>query len=64
MQREKSKQATMGKLSRNMMIIDLMKNTGWTRVRAESAIQELESASLIQFPSHGGLKLRLNVEVN
>ncbi|HHF7059575.1 TPA: hypothetical protein ACPQXG_000043 [Streptococcus mutans] len=52
------------KLTRNMMIIDLMKQTGWSRDRAIAAIEELEDASLISFPNRGGLRLRTNVEVN
>ncbi|WP_375708961.1 hypothetical protein [Streptococcus dysgalactiae] len=54
----------MAKLTKNMMIIDLMKTTGWTRDRAVMAIEELESASLVTFQAQGGMKLRINVEVN
>ncbi|XHE18300.1 hypothetical protein PJ261_02310 [Streptococcus dysgalactiae] len=57
-------QSTMAKLTKNMMIIDLMKTTGWTRDRAVMAIEELESASLVTFQAQGGMKLRINVEVN
>lgn len=56
--------APVSKLTRNMMIIDLMKATGWSRDRAVAAIEELEAVSLISFPNRGGLRLRTNVEVN
>ncbi len=42
-----------------MMIIDLMKTTGWTRARAISAIEELEKNQLIYFPEAGGLRLKV-----
>lgn len=56
--------STMAKLTKNMMIADLMKQTGWSRDRAVAAIKELEAVHLVQFPYQGGIKLRLDVEVN
>ncbi|MGT2755774.1 hypothetical protein [Streptococcus ovuberis] len=55
----KENQTPVSKLTRNMMIIDLMKTTGWTRARAVSAIEELEKSQLIDFPETGGLKLQV-----
>ncbi|MCY7172910.1 hypothetical protein MK559_08590 [Streptococcus gallolyticus subsp. gallolyticus] len=51
------------KLSKNMMISELMRETGWSRNRALTAIEELEAANLIHFQPQGELKLRVNVEV-
>lgn len=51
------------KLTKNMMISELMRETGCSRKRALTAIEELEAANLIRFQSQGELKLRVNVEV-
>lgn len=51
------------KLTKNMMISELMRETGWSRKRALTAIEELEAANLIRFQPQGELKLRVNVEV-
>lgn len=51
------------KLTKNMMISELMQETGWSRKRALAAIEELEATNLIRFQSQGELKLRVNVEV-
>lgn len=51
------------KLTKNMMISELMRETGWSRKRALTAIEELEATNLIRFQSQGELKLRVNVEV-
>lgn len=51
------------KLTKNMMISELMQETGWSRKRALTAIEELEAANLIRFQSQGELKLKVNVEV-
>ncbi|BBD42893.1 hypothetical protein SA27298_1511 [Streptococcus anginosus] len=53
----------MVKLTKNMMVIDLMRTTGWSRDRALAAIEELEATSLIQFSHQGGMKLCINAEV-
>ncbi|WP_164683787.1 hypothetical protein [Streptococcus hyointestinalis] len=62
--REKQTRSSVSQLTKNMMIIDLMKQTGWTRDRAVAAIEELERIRLVHFPSQGGLRIRTNVEVN
>lgn len=51
------------KLTKNMMISELMRETGWSRKRAVTTIEELEATNLIRFQSQGELKLRVNVEV-
>lgn len=51
------------KLTKNMMISELMRETGWSRERALTAIEELEATNLIRFQSQGELNLRVNVEV-
>lgn len=61
---KKKQQTSIAKLTKNMMIIDLMKTMSWPRERAEIAIEELEAVSLIQFPNQGGMRMRVNVEVN
>lgn len=53
----------LAKLTKNMMISDLMRETGWSRSRAVSAIEELETVGMIRFQSRGELKLRLDMEV-
>lgn len=42
-----------------MMIVDLMKTTGWSRKRAVAAIEELEKNQIIYFPESGGFKLQV-----
>ncbi|AEJ26080.1 hypothetical protein HKO46_02745 [Streptococcus equi subsp. zooepidemicus] len=59
----KSKQSAIAKLTKNMMVVDLMKQTGWSRARTLKAIEELEAAKLIQFQCQGGMILRVNAEV-
>lgn len=51
------------KLTKNMMISVLMQETGWSRKRALTAIEELEATNLIRFQSQGELKLKVNMEV-
>lgn len=51
------------KLTKDMMIGELMRETGWSRERALTAIEELEATNLIRFQSQGELNLRVNVEV-
>ncbi|GMX40573.1 hypothetical protein [Streptococcus canis] len=55
----KQNQTTISKLTRNMMISDLMKTTGWPRARAVAAIEELENNHLVSFPEAGGLRLQI-----
>lgn len=62
--REKQARSSVSQLTKNMMIIDLMKQTGWTRDRAVAAIEELEKFHLIHFPNQGGLSIRMNVRIN
>ena len=55
----KQHQTKVSSLSRDIMILDLMKTTGWTRKRAIAAIEELEQAHLVYFPEAGGLRLQV-----
>lgn len=52
-------QTAIAQLTRNMMIVDLMKQTGWSRDRALAAVEELEEQQLIHFPSNGGMRLQV-----
>ncbi|AXJ12814.1 hypothetical protein [Streptococcus pluranimalium] len=52
-------QTNIAQLTKNMMITDLMKTTGWTKDRAISAIEELEKSQLIYFLETGGLELQV-----
>ena len=52
-------QTNIAQLTKNMMITDLMKTTGWTKDRAFSAIEELEKSQLIYFLETGGLGLQV-----
>lgn len=51
------------KLTRNMMLVNLMKETGFTRDRADKALEELEVLGLVNFNSKGDMKIRVDVEV-
>ena len=55
----KQHQTKVSKLTRDIMILDLMKMTGCTRNRAIAAIEELEQAHLVYFPEAGGLRLQV-----
>lgn len=55
----KQHQTKVSRLTRDVMIFDLMKTMGWTRKRAIAAIEELEQAHLAFFPEAGGLRLQV-----
>lgn len=55
----KQHQTNVSSLTRDIMILDLMKTMGWTRKRAISAIEELEQANIVYFPEAGGLRLKV-----
>ena len=55
----KQYQTKVSSLTRDIMILDLMKTMGWTRKRAISAIEELEQANIVYFPEAGGLRLKV-----
>lgn len=50
------------KQSRNMVIVSLMNDTGWSRSKVEESLRELEQFNLIKFPESGGMMLKV-VEV-
>lgn len=47
------------KQSRNMVIVSLMNDTGWSRSKVEESLRELEQFNLIKFPESGGMMLKL-----
>jgi len=55
----KQHQTKVSKLTRDVMIFDLMNTMGWTRSRAIAAIEELEQTHLVYFPEAGGLRLQV-----
>lgn len=55
----KPKQSAVAKLTKNMMVVDIMKQTGWSRDRALAALEELEEQQLIHFLSQGGMRLQV-----
>ncbi|MFZ2186276.1 MAG: hypothetical protein WAV43_05475 [Streptococcus parauberis] len=50
------------KQSRNMVIVSLMNDTGWSRSKVEESLRKLEQFILIKFPESGGMMLKV-VEV-
>ena len=44
--------------SRNMVIVSLIKDTGWSRSKVEESLKELEQFNLIKFPESGGMMLK------
>ena len=55
----KQNQTKVSRLTREVMILDLMKTMGWTRRRAIAAIEELEQAHLVYFSEAGSLRLQV-----
>ena len=55
----KQHQTNASRLTRDIMIFDLMNTMGWTRSRAIAAIEELEQAHLVYFSEAGGLRLQV-----
>ena len=53
----KQHQTKVSRLTRDVMILDLMNTMGWTKSRAIAAIEELEQTHLVYFPEAGGLRL-------
>lgn len=52
-------QTAIAKLTKNMMVVDLMKITGWNRDRALAAVEELERNNMVQFTNSGEMKLQV-----
>lgn len=55
----KQHQTKVSRLTRDVMILDLMNTMGWNRSRAIAAIEELEQTHLVYFPEAGGLRLQV-----
>lgn len=53
------KQTVLSQLTKNMMIVDLMKQTGWSRERVVKAMAFLEAEKTIRFAADGSLSLRV-----
>ena len=47
--------------SRNMVIVSLMNDTGWSREKVVESLKELEEYNLIKFPKQGGMMLKVDV---
>ena len=45
--------------TKNMMVVDLMKQTGWSRDRVLKALEWLEADKTVQFSANGSLNLRI-----
>lgn len=44
--------------SKNMVIVELMELTGWSRDRVIASLGYLEATRMIKFPEQGGIMLR------
>ncbi|BBN22487.1 hypothetical protein [Streptococcus agalactiae] len=55
----RTQQSSMVKLTKNMMVIDLMRTTGWSRERVLKALEWLEAEKTVQFSANGSLNLRI-----
>ncbi|EMB67401.1 hypothetical protein LGW90_03885 [Streptococcus mutans] len=51
--------SSVAKLTRNMIIIDLMKQTGWSRERVVKAFELMEAEKTIRISENGSLSLRV-----
>ena len=51
--------SSVAKLTRNMIIIDLMKQTGWPRERVVKAFELMEAEKTIRISENGSLSLRV-----
>lgn len=45
--------------SRNMVIVSLMNDTGWSREKVVESLKELEEYNLIKFPKQDGMMLKV-----
>ena len=55
----KQHKTKVSRLTRDVMILDLMNTMGWTKSCAIAAIEELEQAHLVYFSEAGGLRLQV-----
>lgn len=55
----KQPKTPVSRLTRNMVIIDLMKQTGWSRERVVKAFELMESEKTIRISENGSLSLRV-----
>ncbi|MBY5034212.1 hypothetical protein [Streptococcus dysgalactiae] len=52
----KSKQVTIAQLTRNMMVVDLMKQTGWSRERIVDTLSFMEKNKEVMFTTDGNFR--------
>ncbi|CZT40206.1 hypothetical protein SA111_01992 [Streptococcus agalactiae] len=45
--------------SRNLVVLSIMQQTGWSRERVVNSLKELEDCNLIKFPSQGGMMIKV-----
>ena len=56
----KTKQHTaLARLTKNIIVVDLMRQTGWSRDRIVKAIETMEAEKTICIAGNGNLSLRL-----
>lgn len=53
------RQTNIAQLTKNMMITDLMRTTGWPRERVVKALAFLETNKTVRFAEDGSLSLRV-----
>ncbi|WP_242258525.1 hypothetical protein [Streptococcus thoraltensis] len=53
------RQTTTAQLTKNMIIVDLMNQTGWPRERVVKAMAFLEADKTVRFAEDGSLSLRV-----
>lgn len=45
--------------SRNLVVLSIMQQTGWSRKKVVNSLRELEDYDLIKFPSQGGMMIKV-----
>lgn len=45
--------------AKNMVIISIMQETGWSRERVLASLEELERYNMVKFPENGGMMLKV-----
>lgn len=45
--------------SRNLVVLSIMQQTGWSRKKVVNSLKELEDYDLIKFPSQGGMMIKV-----
>lgn len=58
-QKKAKKFAARQRQAKNLIIVEMMQTTGWTRERVVTALNELETVDLLRFPAQGGMMLKV-----